>query len=277
MRLLYACLACLLTVFSLPASAQERFSIPLPTDAFPNFVSLGIGAAPDYLGSNDYFVGAAPAINLDLGPARFKMLGNWAMLDVLNDANWTLGPAAILRFGRTDVDDAVVSQLGNIDNTIELGVSFGYEFIAEDNPFKRLAIGVDLVHDVGGVHDDFVINAFARGIYPLPWRGGAAALALGMTVVGDDYADTYFSVSPGQAALTGLSSFSATGGDRDLRGGIGLFQSLSKNWHVGAGVLYGRMLGDAGSSPIVSDRGSRNQFIFGLGVAYTWGGLLDSM
>lgn len=277
MRLPHACLVFLVTALSLPAVAQERFSIPLPTDAFPNFVSLGVGAAPDYLGSDDYFVGAAPAISLDLGPARFKMLGNWAMLDVLTDTNWTLGPAAILRFGRNDVNDAVVSQLGNIDNTIELGVSLGYEFVAEDNPFKRLSVGVDVVHDVGGVHDDFVVNAFARGIYPLPWRGGAAAVTLGTTIVGDDYADTYFSVSPGQSALTGLSAFSAGGGPRDLRAGFGLFQSLSKNWHVGTGVLYGRMLGDADSSPIVSDRGSRNQFIFGLGVAYTWGGILDSM
>ena len=97
MRLLSLLFAVFLT---LPAAAQDRFSIPLPSDAFPNFVALGIGAAPDYLGSDDYFVGAAPAINLDLGPARFKMLGNWAMVDMLTDANWTLGPAAILRFGR---------------------------------------------------------------------------------------------------------------------------------------------------------------------------------
>ena len=274
MRLLSLLFAVFLT---LPAAAQDRFSIPLPSDAFPNFVALGIGAAPDYLGSDDYFVGAAPAINLDLGPARFKMLGNWAMVDVLTDANWTLGPAAILRFGRNDVEDAVVSQLGDIDNTIELGISIGYEFIADDNPLKRLSLGLDVVHDVGGVHNDFVVNAFARGIYPLPWRGGAAAVVLGTSIVGNDYADTYFSVSQTQSGQTGLPSFAAKGGSRDLRTGIGLLQSLSKNWHLGAGVLYGRMLGDAGNSPIVSGRGSRNQFIFGLGVAYTWGGILDSM
>jgi len=53
--------------------------------------------------------------------------------------------------------------------------------------------------------------------------------------------------------------------------GAALFQSLSSNWHAGAGGLYARMIGDAGDSPVVSIRGSRNQFIYGAGVAYTWG------
>jgi MipA family protein len=271
-------LALLLVLFaSGSVMAQDRFALPLPTDAFPNFVAVGVGGAPDYLGSDEYLVGLAPAVGLELGPTRFRMLGNWAMLDLLGKPNFSIGPAAVYRFGRFDVDDAVVSRLPGIDNTVNLGINFGYEYVDPDDPFKRIAFGIDILHDVGGVYDGFVVNGFARGIYPLPWRGGALVTVLGTTYGGDAYGDTYFSVSSADAAASGLPQYAAGAGFRDARLGLGLFQSLSLNWHVGAGVVYSRLVGDAADSPIVADRGSPNQFIFGVGVAYTWGGLLKGL
>lgn len=261
----------LLLLSTAVSHAQDRFALPLPIESFPNFVALGVGAAPDYFGSDEYIGGAAPAVNVEIGPTRLRILGNWAMLDLLESPGWSLGPAAIWRFGRSDVDDAVVAQVSEVDDTVELGISLGYEFQFDKSPFARASVGIDLVHDVGGVHDSAVVNGFARAMYPLPWRGGAVVGLVGATFVGDDYADTYYSVSGADSAASGLPAFSAGGGTRDLRVGAGLFQSLSLNWHVGAGVVYSRMLGDTADSPIVDDRGSANQFIFGIGAAYTWG------
>jgi MipA family protein len=44
-----------------------------------------------------------------------------------------------------------------------------------------------------------------------------------------------------------------------------VMQSLSENWHVGAGILYSRLLSEAADSPIVVDRGSANQIVGGIG------------
>jgi hypothetical protein len=45
---------------------------------------------------------------------------------------------------------------------------------------------------------------------------------------------------------------------------------LSTRWRVGAGVVYFRLIGEAAQSPIVSDRGSPNQWILGAGAMYLW-------
>ena len=52
----------------------------------------------------------------------------------------------ILRFRRKNVDDAVVSRMGEIDNTVDLGFSLGYELVDRQNPIKRLAIGGEILH-----------------------------------------------------------------------------------------------------------------------------------
>ena len=46
--------------------------------------------------------------------------------------------------------------------------------------------------------------------------------------------------------------------------------SFSENWHLGGGVIYSRLLGDAADSPVTDKRGSRDQFFAGIGIAYAW-------
>jgi MipA family protein len=45
---------------------------------------------------------------------------------------------------------------------------------------------------------------------------------------------------------------------------------LSPRWAVGAGVGYFWLADQAGRSPIVSDRGSRNQWVYGAGAMFIW-------
>ncbi|MDG4551498.1 MAG: MipA/OmpV family protein [Candidatus Contendobacter sp.] len=45
---------------------------------------------------------------------------------------------------------------------------------------------------------------------------------------------------------------------------------LSPQWHLGAGVMYSRLVGDAADSPIIAERGSKNQSIYGVGALYAW-------
>jgi outer membrane scaffolding protein for murein synthesis (MipA/OmpV family) len=44
----------------------------------------------------------------------------------------------------------------------------------------------------------------------------------------------------------------------------------SPNWTIGAGIVYSRLADEAGQSPIVSDRGSRDQWVAGAGAMYIW-------
>ncbi len=261
-------------LFAGAAAAQGDFPIPLPLDQLPNAVAIGFGAAPTYIGSSDYLIGAAPAASLNTPIGRLTLLGNYLAINVLSEfdaSGFAFGPAAIYRFGRTDVDDPVVAQLPQVDNSLELGVTLGYEYVDPQDPIWRARAGVDLTWNVTDDDGGGAGSVYFRGIAPLPWQGGAAVALAAATFVTEDFADRYFSVDAAGSAASGLPVFQAGGGARDVRIGFGMLQSLSLNWHVGFGGVYSRLIGEAADSPITRDRGDLNQFIFGVGVAYAWG------
>lgn len=258
-----------------PAAAGGDFPIPIPLEHLPNVVALGVGSAPSWFGADDSFLGAAPAAILQTPVGRLTLLGNYLALNVLDarfdQSGWRAGPAAIYRFGRSDVDDPVAARLPEIDDSVELGVNLGYEFVDPASPMRRLALGADLTFDVTQGDGAAALNLYARAVHPLPWLGGAVAALAGVTLTNDAWAERYWSVSPAASAASGLPIFDASGPGRDVRIGFGVLQSLSPRWHLGAGGVYSRLIGDAASTPIVARRGDADQFLFGLGVAYAWG------
>jgi outer membrane scaffolding protein for murein synthesis (MipA/OmpV family) len=107
--------------------------------------------------------------------------------------------------------------------------------------------------------------------------GRAASIQFGASasIVDDDYADYYYTVTPAQSAATGLAQFTADGGLESLGLTSIVTLDLDGNALNGGFSLYGivgysRLVGDAADTPFTADRGSANQFIGGLGVAYTF-------
>ena len=78
-----------------------------------------------------------------------------------------------------------------------------------------------------------------------------------------------FDVLPGASAASGLPVYRTGAGMRDVRATLVVVQSFSRSWHVGAGLLYSHLLSGAADSPVVQ-RGSSEQLIGGVGVAYAW-------
>jgi outer membrane protein len=91
-----------------------------------------------------------------------------------------------------------------------------------------------------------------------------------LTFASGDYMSSFFDVTANDAAASGLQRFDADAGFKDIGIAImGLFH-LSKQWHIGAGVQYKQLFGDASDSPIVDVRGDSAQFFGGLSVLYSW-------
>ena len=84
------------------------------------------------------------------------------------------------------------------------------------------------------------------------------------------FMNTYFRVDSADAAVTGLKQFDAGIGLRDINIPAALVFHYSENWHLAAGFKYFRLVSDASDSPITNDRGSADQLLAGLGVAYSW-------
>ena len=266
-------LAALCTVAALPAFT----SVALASDGFmemptgtPNFFGLGVGGYPDYFGSNDYALGGAPVARFSLGGERFAQLFVTELrVNLINHRNWRLGPSFLYRLGRKSVDDPVVDKMEDIDGSFDLGLYGGYTWIDQEESRKRAGFDVWGLWDVSGVHEGSTAGVRVFGMYPVA-RPVTLAAGAATTWGSDNYTDTYFGVSPTDAVRSGLPVFAASSGMRDVRGWIlGMFH-LSRKWHLAGGVLYSRLLGDASDSPIVSQRGSDNQWIFGAGLMYGW-------
>ena len=253
--------------FLLPQSLHaEGDNLVVAPSYLPNFFGVGVGAYPDYFGSDDQAFGVAPFGRLSWGQRYIDFQATFATANLLNDSNWRAGPTLFWRFGRSDVDDPVVNLLPEIDGSLELGAFAGYETVSLDDPRDRWSFSAGFGQDVSGVHGGLTAWASARRWIPVN-RYGALGFSFGGTYGSSDFMNSYFSVTPSGATASGLSEYTAGAGMRDLRAGVVYIQPISQQWQVGAGVFYSRILGDAADSPIVKDRGSRNQFYYGFAIS----------
>ncbi len=80
------------------------------------------------------------------------------------------------------------------------------------------------------------------------WAGAELQLA------DDDFTGTYFGVSDSEAAAGGLTAYEPSGGLYAANVSLEARYMLTPNTSLMGKVTYGRLLEDAGDSPIVEDR-----------------------
>jgi len=245
---------------------------PFTIDNVPNVVGVAVGMVPDYLGSDDYTVAAAPFFRWTLaGQERYLQLNVTELsFNVLDHPNFVLAPVLNYRPGRDDdVDDDVVEKMEKIDDTVDVGITAGYVWKDKANPRHRFITNLTYYMDAGDVYRGWLVQAGARYWYPIS-KPIDVQLGVGATYGNSQYMDTYFGVSSKDSAATGLKEFKADSGFRDWNAQLAAVFHFSTKWHLGAGVKYFGLMSDAADSPIVDDRGSENQWVYGIGLAYSW-------
>jgi MipA family protein len=262
-----------LALVPMQAQAQTGGGVAIELPDIRNYVGIAAGVVPDYPGSNDYTAGIAPTALFYFSrdsEYHVRLLVTQLSLNVINNKNINAGPTVMYRFGRDDdVDDRAVKRMKEIDGGFEAGAFVTWKIISDSDPRQRLNVSLDFLQDVTGDHDGYTITPSVRYFQPL---GRAFTLSVGASTTygSDGYMSTFFSVSPSDAAVTGLNTFNAGNGFRDARVSLmGIF-SFSPSWHLGLGAIYSRMLNEAADSPVTDDRGSKNQLFLGLGLAYAW-------
>lgn len=240
-----------------------------------NIIALGVGQTPDYQGSDDYTTGAAPVARYYYSGERYiYLLGPQLSVNLVDDEVLQFGPMFMYRFGRdSDVDDDVVKDMVEIDDAVEAGafVAASYALNAQD-PRERLVFSADVLADVSDTHDGWISTAGVKYWMPLT-QAVVAHIGGGFAYASDDYVETYYGVNGADVALfpsLGGNAYNAEGGLQDYRITAGAVMHLSPDWHLGAGVRYQELQGDAEDSPVVDERGDSAQFIYGLGLGYVW-------
>jgi outer membrane protein len=234
-------------------------------------VTLGLGAAPDYLGSDDYVAAPLPGFQYRRGDVAVRS-NNLGV-----EAKWSLGPASIGAIARLDpgrndlfdVKDRAVKRLGRVKAAAEVGALAEAAFPLGEPGGAMLVSRISLVRRVSD-SDGWLVEASAGPLVQLSPELSVAAF-VSASVQSDGYADTFFSVDGAGAARSGLRRFKAGGGCRDV--GVLLLATGTVSERVAVSVIasYTRLQGDARRSPIVSERGAAGQRFAGVSLTYRFG------
>lgn len=245
-------------------------------------MTIGVLAAlsPSYDGSDDTVWSAMPLVRGRLWGINFLIRGNKFTADLIptpGGPGWDFqaGPVAQFNFNRSAaIKDPQVKALGRLDTAFEVG---GYVGIGKQglitSDYDKLTVSVGYVRDVSKVHRSYVITPSIDYATPLSTKA-LVGVNFSANYVGEGYADTYFSVTPGGTIASGLPTYRAGKGWKDWTlsglGAVSLTGDLTGGLALVGGVTYRRMLNDAADSPIVSIAGSRNQWVGMGGLAFTF-------
>lgn len=242
-------------------------------------VAIGAGYVPDYVGSDEYRIIPAAAIRGKVNGYSFTTRGTYLYVDAIphrgaSKVEFDLGAIAGLRLNRTgDIDDPVVKLLPHRKTAFEVGGYAGVGVHGIVDPYDTLAFRVDVLHDIGNAHKSTTISPNVDFSTPLS-RKTYASVNVGADFVSSRFADYYFGISPSDSLRSGLPTFNAGGGMEDWKAGLLVNQSITGDLLHGFSIFgtgqYSRLVGDFKRSPIVSERGSANQWLAAAGLAYTW-------
>jgi outer membrane protein len=218
-----------------------------PQPAAGIVIELGAGAVyePAYEGASDYTTSFVPIIDLE----RLTIPG---LIDIgEREGGFTISPAMDFVAERISDDHDHLEGLRDIDATFIPGVHFGYEMALGDG--LDAEIYGELQYAFGGAED--VLGSIGAN---LSWRLSPQLTVSGgpgLSFAGDDYMDTYFGVTPDEAAATGgrLAAYDPEGGLKSASVNLSVKYEFVEDTFLNLGVTYRRLLGDAADSPIVEE------------------------
>jgi outer membrane scaffolding protein for murein synthesis (MipA/OmpV family) len=229
-------------------------------------LGIGLGIAPDYEGSDDYTGVPMLYAHAQWSSGRYvKLTGSKLAANIITHDIFRFGPVANYRLGRDDmisVDDSVVKKMKQVDDSFELGAFAGMEI---DNWIFM----VEALSDVSDGHDGFVLTL--SGGYT--WQvNNSWTLSLGASTsyADDDYMSSFFDVDLRDSQRSGLSTYDADSGFKDVGCTVAAVYKWTDLWSVRTSAGFTRLLNDAEDSPVVDDRGDENQFHLGVMAIYTF-------
>lgn len=259
-------LAGLLAVMAAPVAAPAAdFITPLPNSSDWT-ITLGVEGRllPSFSGSDRYVIRPAPLFDIRRAgtPRRFSSPRDGFGFGILESGAFRLGPTAKLQLPRKESDDIRLRGLGDVNWAVELGL------FAEYWPAQWLRTRVEVRQGVGG-HRGIVSDLTADIVHPVT-RQLTLSAGPRVTLVSAAFNQPYFSINAVQAAASGLPVFDARGGLYSYGAGAQARYEWTPQWATHIFVEYERLTGDAGKSPLVVQRGSRDQTTVGLGATYSF-------
>lgn len=255
------------------ANSQERPS-QRPTAPSGWTVSVGAGAllSPNYLGDDAYSLSAVPFLRVAHGERFFASVQEGVGYKLINLENFRAGPLIRLAAGRDEdgsgpfriaggkTDD--LRGLGDIDTSVSLG-GFAEFDIGPVTASARLGQAVSghdgLTGDIGVVYKGIVRGNSTPIFYTLGPR---------LNFGDDSYSSAFFGVNTIQSEASGLVPFTASGGIISYGVSGSLTRPLTNRVSATLIGSYNRLTADPADSPLVTQRGSKDQAFVGIVTSY---------
>ena len=231
-------------------------------------IAAGVATVPDYEGATEQRVIPLIAGDVHWGARYVAIEGTSARLNLLNSRTLEAGPVANLTFGRrADAKPLAVRALGRIKDAYEVGAFAAITTRSLLRGGDEVRLRGQATRDVSDVHDGWTYEAALGYRMPVS-RRFFVATETSLRFADDDYAATYFSVTPAGAAASGLRVDTARGGLKDIGTSLTAVYALSPQWSLIGFGGYRRLVGDFKDSPVVRDAGRADQFSGGIAIGF---------
>lgn len=225
----------------------EPVIVPYVIDDTPRWQVIlggGVSYAPDFEGSDEFEASPFPFVSLQYG--RFSAGPEALGFEVWEGESASFGVSLGYGGGRDpeDIDSGVLDGFAEIDDAAILGLRYGYEFgettaFADLKRFLGESDGTSL--ELGVEREKQITERFSL------------SAAVSATLSDSNYMETYFGVTPLDAAATGYSVYEAGSGLRRIDVKFGASYGFSENWMLRGEIGIGKLMSDAADSPIVID------------------------
>jgi outer membrane scaffolding protein for murein synthesis (MipA/OmpV family) len=244
-------------------------------------VAGGVLSSPDYNGSDDRRILPAFYVRGRVSGYSFSTRGTNFQVDLIRHrrgqkTDFKFGPIISLRADRTgSVKDPQVEALGKKKLAVEAGFFTGVTHTGViTSDYDQIGFRLVALKDVSGRHGSWAASPTIDYGTPLSKRAFIGVSA-SVNFYGKGFGRYYYDIDPVGSAASGLPVYTgagakATAGKYTLgvAGAYALSGDLRKGFVMIGGAQYGRLLGRYADSPVVSQAGSADQWLFGGGLAY---------
>lgn len=242
------------------AAAQEIVPLPAQAPAAVWEGAIGLTGAyrPEYPGAAKASFKFTPALFVRYGrftatnasgfsTRRADDVVRGLALDLVQSDELRINAALRIDGGRSESGSAELAGMGDIDPTLRTRLTADYRL----DPVWRVGFNwsIDALGRGGGNFGDIGVS-WQHRFGPDTLLTAGASLSAG----GDRYMQSYYGVTPEQAARSVYPVYAPSAGLRDISASINWRQDIDNEWIVLAGFGVSRLLGPAAASPLTYSR-----------------------
>ena len=214
----------------------------------------------DYEGSDNVEVQGFPFLDVSWRKRFFLNFQQGLGVNIIQNKNLTFGTSIGYYGSREEDDNESLRGLGDVDGGVD-----GRLFVFV--PVGPISLTSMYRRDLSGNHDGAIFSVGALFFKPVTPKL-RLNLQGRLNFASENFMNTYFDINLSQASRSSMTVYDADAGIKDISAFNILIYSFTRHWNVVSFMAFSRLLGDAATSPIVEERGTANQFRFGLGLSY---------